>query len=73
LYPAKGDVYYNSTDDAVYAYDGTGWLDLSAGGGGTGDITAVVAGTDLTGGALSGSATLNVAASVKAVTWWMGS
>ena len=71
--PTKGDVYYNSTDDAVYAYDGTGWLDLSAGGGGSGDITAVIAGVDLTGGANTGAATLNVAPSVKAVTWWMGS
>jgi hypothetical protein len=58
--PAQGDMYYNTTDDAVYVYDGSQWLDLSAGGGGTGDITAVVAGTGLTGGATSGSATLNI-------------
>ena len=56
-------MYYNTTDDAVYVYDGTQWLDLSAsGGGGSGDITAVVAGSGLTGGATSGSATLDVGA-----------
>ena len=55
-------MYYNTTDDTVYVYDGTSWLDLAAGGGGTGDITAVVAGDGLTGGALSGTATLSVGA-----------
>lgn len=58
--PAQGDMYYNTTDDTVYVYDGTSWLDLAAGGGSSGDITAVVAGTGLTGGATSGSATLDV-------------
>lgn len=55
-------MYYNTVDDTVYVYDGTSWLDLAAGGGGTGDITAVVAGDGLTGGATVGSATLNVGA-----------
>jgi hypothetical protein len=59
---AQGDMYYNTTDDTVYVYDGSSWLDLAAGGGGTGDITAVVAGDGLTGGATVGSATLNVGA-----------
>lgn len=58
--PAQGDMYYNTADDTVYVYDGASWLDLAAGGGGSGDITAVVAGTGLTGGASSGSATLDV-------------
>jgi hypothetical protein len=53
-------MYYNTTDDTVYVYDGTSWLDLAAGGGGSGDITAVVAGSGLTGGATSGSATLSL-------------
>jgi hypothetical protein len=55
-------MYYNTVDDTVYVYDGTSWLDLAAGGGGTGDITEVVAGAGLTGGATSGSATLTVGA-----------
>ena len=71
--PVSGDTYYNTTDQTAYLYDGSSWLDLAAGGGGSGDITAVVAGEDLTGGATSGSATLNVAPSVKAISWWMGS
>lgn len=60
--PVQGDMYYNTTDDTVYVYDGAAWLDLAAGGGGTGDITAVVAGSGLTGGATTGSATLDVGA-----------
>jgi hypothetical protein len=71
--PSKGDMYYNSTEDSVFVYDGLNWIDLGAGGSGSGDITAVIAGTDITGGATSGAATVNVAPSVKAVTWWMGS
>jgi len=55
-------MYYNTVDDTVYVYDGASWLDLAAGGGGSGDITAVVAGNGLTGGATSGSATLDVGA-----------
>jgi hypothetical protein len=58
----QGDLYYNTTDDTVYVYDGTQWLDLAAGGGGTGDITSVVAGNGLTGGASTGDATLAVGA-----------
>jgi hypothetical protein len=60
--PAQGDMYYNTADDTVYVYDGTQWLDLTAGGGGVGDITDVVAGNGLTGGSSSGSATLDVGA-----------
>lgn len=58
----QGDMYYNTTADTVYVYDGAQWLDLAAGGGGSGDITEVVAGSGLTGGATSGPATLNVGA-----------
>lgn len=54
-------MYYNTTDDTVYVYDGSLWLDLASGGGGSGDITAVVAGNGLTGGATTGSATLDIA------------
>ena len=31
--PAQGDLYYNTTDDTVYVYDGAAWVDLAAGGG----------------------------------------
>lgn len=55
-------MYYNTADDTVYVYDGAAWLDLAAGGGGSGDITEVVAGAGLTGGATSGPATLTVGA-----------
>ena len=34
----QGDLYYNTTDDTVYVYDGTQWLDLAAGGSGSGDV-----------------------------------
>ena len=49
--------------DQVLTTDGSGtltWEDQSGGGGGGGDITSVVAGTGLSGGATSGDATLNV-------------
>ena len=34
--PASGDVYYNTTDNKVYAYNDTSWVDLGAAGGGGG-------------------------------------
>lgn len=64
--PAAGDTYYNTTDNTAYVYNGTSWVDLAASGSGSGDITAVVAGTGLTGGASSGSATLDIDTSVVA-------
>lgn len=32
--PAKGWAYYNTTDNTVYLWDGTTWVDLGGGGGG---------------------------------------
>lgn len=37
--PVQGQIYYNTTDDNVYVYDGSGWVDLTAGIGGGGDAS----------------------------------
>ena len=50
----------NPTSGYVLSWNGSDYAWVAQSGGGAGDITAVVAGTGLTGGATSGSATLNV-------------
>jgi hypothetical protein len=61
-----GEMAIDRSGQKLYLRDGVSIKEI--GGGGSGDITAVVAGTGLSGGATSGSATLNVDAAQTQIT-----
>jgi hypothetical protein len=44
--PVQGQIYYNTTDDNLYIYDGSDWVDLTLGGSGTGDVTGPASSVD---------------------------
>lgn len=45
--PVQGQVYYNTGDDNLYIYDGSDWVDLTAGtGAGSGDVTGPASSVD---------------------------
>jgi hypothetical protein len=53
--PTTGQIYYNTSNDTLFLYNGTSWTDLS------GDIQSIIAGTGLDGGGNDGDVTIDLA------------
>ena len=58
--PQAGDIWFNSDDNQVYYYDGSS-NQLVGGGSGSGTVTAITAGSGLSGGTINVSGTIAVA------------
>ena len=54
--PADGQIYFDTSDNALKIYDGSSWVNLQEG-----DISGITAGTGLDGGGNSGAITVNIA------------
>ena len=61
--PADGQIYFDTSDNALKIYDGTSWVNLQEG-----DISGVTAGTNLNGGGTSGAVTLNLDTTITGLT-----
>lgn len=67
--PGKGAIYVSSSDSALYYKNDLGdTYNLTVGGGASGDIEQVIAGTNLIGGGTSGVVTLNLSTNLSGLT-----